>query len=122
MTDPRDVEVYKAFGKEQIARRYNGQKERPFRNFKEKLKTANGESSSGEVTPKYNNNWNDRVRKSEERQLALAKSVGVELRGTFEQRRSGWDKEEGKPACFERGNTERLKATCPAWALKDRRC
>ena len=50
--------------------------------------------------------------------MALAKSVGVELRGTFGRRRTGWSKEEGKPACFELGSTERLKAICPAWALK----
>ena len=41
LTDPRDVEVYKAFGKEQAARIEKGKKERPFKNFKEKLKTAN---------------------------------------------------------------------------------
>ena len=65
------------------------------------------------VTSKYNN-WQDRVRKSEERQSALAKAVGLELKGTFEQRRSGWNKEEDKAACFERGGgTDRLKATCP---------
>ena len=35
LTDPLDVEVYKAFGKEQISRINKGKKERPFRNFKE---------------------------------------------------------------------------------------
>merc|ERR1712112_768551 len=64
------------------------------------------------------NNWQDRVRKSEERQSALAKSLGLELKGTFEQRRTGWNKEENKPACFERGSTDRLKATCPVWTFK----
>ena len=42
------------------------------------------------------------MRKSEERESALAKAVGLELEGTFEQRRTGWVKEEDKPACFER--------------------
>ena len=71
------------------------------------------------ITSKYNN-WQDRVRKSEEeeRQSALAKSVGLELKGTFEQRRSGWNKEENKAACFECGSTDHLKATCPVWTFK----
>merc|ERR1712114_74509 len=70
------------------------------------------------ITSKYNN-WQDRVRKSEEeRQYALAKSVGLELKGTFEQRRTGWSKEENKPACFECGSTDRLEATCPVWTFK----
>ena len=117
MTGPRDVEVYKAFGEEQITRRYNGKKERPFRNFKEKLKPANGGNGLKKITSKYNN-WQDRVRKSEERKSALAKSAGLELKGTFEQRRLGRDKGGNKAACFERGGTDRLKATCPAWAFK----
>ena len=69
------------------------------------------------ITSKYNN-WNDRVRKSEERQATLAKSAGLELKGTFGQRRSGRNKEENRAACFERGSTDRLKATCPVWTFK----
>ena len=47
LAGPWDVEVYKAFGEEQITRRYNGKKERPFRNFKEKLKTMSRKSALG---------------------------------------------------------------------------
>ena len=40
LEDAMDVEVYKAFGKEQVARKYQGKSERPFFwNFPDKLKT-----------------------------------------------------------------------------------
>ena len=104
LTDPRDVEVYKAFGKEQITRMEKERKNGPLGISK---KTENSEWKSGlkKITSKYNN-WRDRVRKSEERQSALAKSAGLESKGTFVQKRSGWDKEENKAACFERGGVQ----------------
>ena len=89
LTDPRDVEVYKAFGKEQAARIEKGKKERPFKNFKEKLKTANGKSGLKKITSKYNN-WQDRVWKSEEeRQSALAKICGVGIERNFRTKKNG---------------------------------
>ena len=88
-----DVEVYKAFGKEQITRINKGKSERPFKNFKDKVKTFNGRNGLRKMTSKYNS-LNDRIRKSEERQATMAESVGVKLKGNFEQRRSGWGNEE----------------------------
>ena len=54
------------------------------------------------MTAKYNGS-NDRVRKSEERQATVAEAVGMALKGNLEQRRSGWNNEENKAACFEFG-------------------
>ena len=54
----------------------------------------------------------------EEKQARLAKMEGLELRGDFEQRRSGWDKAENKAACFERGRADHFKAECPIWIEK----
>ena len=51
----------------------------------------------------------------EEKQARLAKIDGLELKGDFEQRRSGWNKSESKAACFERGHTDHFKAECPIW-------
>ena len=109
----------KLLGKNKHLELKKGRKNDPLR-ISKKIENREWESGLGEITSKYNN-WKDRVRKSEEeeeRQSALAKSAGLELKGTFEQRRSGWDKEENKAACFERGSTDRLKATCPVWAFK----
>ena len=54
------------------------------------------------MTAKYNGP-NDRIKKSEDRQSKVAKAEGLTSEGNFEQRRSGWDREENKAACFERG-------------------
>ena len=65
--------------------------------------------------------FNERIKKSEERQTKLAHAEGITLKGNFEQRRTGWDNEENKPSCFECGNTERFKAQCPIWTAKRRK-
>ena len=72
------------------------------------------------MTAKYNGT-NERIKKSEERQAKLAQVEGITLKGNFEQRRSGWDKEENKAACFERGSIDRFKALCPIWIAKRRK-
>ena len=54
----------------------------------------------------------------EEKQDRLAKIEGLELKGDFEQRRSGWSKAENKAACFEFGYADRFKAECPIWIKK----
>ena len=41
-----DVEVYKAFGKEQMSRKYQGKSERTFKDFSDKIKTPWGKISS----------------------------------------------------------------------------
>ena len=51
------------------------------------------------MTAKYNGP-NERIKKSEERQAKLAQVEGITLKGNFEQRRSGWNNEENKAACF----------------------
>ena len=43
---------------------------------------------------------------------------GLELKGDFEQRGSGWNNSENKAACSERGRTDRFKAQCPIWIEK----
>ena len=52
------------------------------------------------MTAKYNV-FNGRVRKSEERQAAMAEAVGAKLKGNSEQRRLGWGNGENKEDCFE---------------------
>ena len=54
----------------------------------------------------------------EEKQARWAKVDGLELKGDFEQWRSGWGKSESKAACFECGHTARFKADCPIWIKK----
>ena len=48
-------------------------------------------------------------------QTRLSKMEGLESKGDFEQRRSGWNSSENKASCFECGNTDRFKAQCPIW-------
>ena len=45
------------------------------------------------MTAKYNGP-NDRIKKSDGRQARMAQGEGITLKGNFEQRRSGWNKEE----------------------------
>ena len=42
LRDARDVEVYKAFAKEQVTRMSRGKRERPFKTFKEEMETVSG--------------------------------------------------------------------------------
>ena len=44
----------------------------------------------------------------EEKKSRLAKVEGINSKGDFEQRRSGWGESENKAACFECGNTDRF--------------
>ena len=47
---------------------------------------------------------------------------GLELKGDFEQRISGWSNSENKAPCLELGNTDRLKAQCQIWIAKKEMC
>ena len=46
---------------------------------------------------------------------------GLQLKGDFEQIRSGRRNAENKAACFERGNADRFKAQRPIWIKKKER-
>merc|ERR1712114_20471 len=83
-----DIEVYKAFGKEQMYRKYQGKSERTFKDFSDKIKTPWGKDNFKKMTAKHKGP-NDRIKKSEERQNKLALIAGITLKGNFEQRRSG---------------------------------
>ena len=63
----------------------------------------------------------DRKQNSEGRKSRLSKVGGVNSKGDFEQWRHGWDQAENKPARFECGNKERIKAQCPIWIAKTKR-
>ena len=55
------------------------------------------------------------------KQARLAKMEGSQLKGDFEQRRSGRGNAENKEACFECGNTDHFKAQLPIWIEKKER-
>ena len=71
--------------------------------------------------PSKYSSLNDRVRKSEGRQATAAESVGLNLKGNFEQRRSGRGNEENKAACFECGSTDHLRLYDPFGLPEDER-
>ena len=79
-----------------------------------------GKDKFKKMTAKYNGP-NERIKKSEERQVKMAQAEGVTLKGNFEQRRSGWNHEENKASCFECGSTDRFKALCPIWIAERRK-
>ena len=103
-----------------MSRKFQGKSERTFKDFPDKLKTPRGKDKFKKMTAKYNGP-NERIKKSEERQAKLAQVEGVTLKGNFEQRRSGWNKEENKAACFECGSIGRFKAIFPILIAKRRK-
>ena len=66
MDNAIDVEVYKAFGKEQMSRKFQGKSERAFKDFSDKLKTPRGKDKFKKMTAKYNGP-NGRIKKSEDK-------------------------------------------------------
>ena len=100
LEDAMGVEAYKAFGKEQVARKFQGKSERPFFfEFPDKLKIPLGRDRFKKMTAKYNGS-NDRIKKSEERQAKMAEAAVMTLKGNFEQRRSGWSNGEKQRILF----------------------
>ena len=82
-----------------------------------------GEGGGGEfkkMTTKSNGSY-ERIKKSGGRQFKIAKEEGIMSKGNFEQMRSGWNQEENKACCFERGSTDRFKASLPIWIAKKKK-
>ena len=93
-------------------------KKRSFRQFNKKLTgDPKGKNTFWETQGSAGNLGENR-KPFGEKQARLAKIEGLELKGDFEQRRSGRSKSENKAACFERGHTDRFKAQCPIWIKK----
>ena len=69
-----------------------------------------GGNKFGKMKAKYSG-FNERIKKSEERQSKLEQAAVITLKGNFAQRRSGWSSEEiNKASRFERGSNDRFKA------------
>ena len=72
------------------------------------------------MTAKYNGH-NERIKKSEERQAKMEQAEGITLKGNFEPRRSGWNKEEIKHLVLNLGVLIALKLFAPFGLPKDGR-
>ena len=88
------------------------------------MRGAGGRGGPKIVSWKMKTNFgkpSDRKQNSEGRQTRLSDVDGANLNGDYEQRRSCLDQSGYKPACFDRGNTDRFKAQRPIWLAKTKR-
>ena len=120
ISGPAEIEAYEVSGKWNLIRNHQGKRNVLSGNFETKY--------TGPIRKWFrgmkSNFWKPIDRKQNSgggRQARLSKVGCLILKGDCEQRILGRNQAWNKPACFERGDTDRFKSQCPIWLAETAR-